>query len=156
MDHDKLMELTADIVSAHVSHNSVDATAVPRLIQSVYDALAKARQPVPVIEEKPQPVVSIRSSVKPDALTCLECGARFKMLKRHIQTDHGLFPADYRARWGLPGDYPMVAAHYAEKRRDLAKKIGLGRKPGAKVQRKAATNRATTPSEESSDTNAEG
>jgi predicted transcriptional regulator len=133
MDNETLMELTADIVSAHVGHNRVEAADVPRLIQAVYDALAGTGQPAPAPQEVLQPKVSIRSSIKPDAITCLDCGARMKMLKRHLATDHGLSPDDYRARWGLPGDYPMVAPDYSGKRRELAKSIGLGRKPGAKV-----------------------
>jgi predicted transcriptional regulator len=133
MDNETLMNLTVDIVSAHVGHNRVATNDVPRLIQSVYDALARAGAPTPAPEEKREPAVAIRSSVKPDAIACLECGAKMKMLKRHLATDHGLSPTDYRAQWGLPADYPMVAANYADKRRELAKKIGLGRKPGTRV-----------------------
>lgn len=146
MNNTTLLELTADIVSAHVGHNGVEAAALPRLIQSVYDALAGAGQPAPAIEERPEPAVSIRSSVKPDAIACLECGARMKMLKRHLSVDHGLSPADYRTRWGLPGDYPMVAPVYSGKRRELAVKIGLGRKPGeTSAARKAPGGRTKRP-----------
>jgi predicted transcriptional regulator len=133
MDNETLMELTTDIVSAHVGHNHVASTDVPRLIQSVYDALAGAARPAPVVENKPEPAVTIRASVKPDAITCLECGAKLKMLKRHLGADHGLSPADYRARWGLAADYPMTAPDYSAKRQQLAKAVGLGRKHLAKT-----------------------
>jgi predicted transcriptional regulator len=156
MDNSVLMELTTDIVSAHVGHNRIEASDVPRLIHSVYGALAHADHPAPVIEAKPQPAASIRSSVKPDAIACLECGAKLKMLKRHIGTDHGLSPADYRARWGLPAGYPMVAPAYSQKRQELAKKMGLGRKPGTKVKRKAALGTSRHRSEVTTAGNAEG
>jgi predicted transcriptional regulator len=81
--------------------------------------------------------VSVRASVKPDAVTCLDCGAKFKMLKRHLGTDHGITPAEYRVRWNLPADYPMVAPDYAAKRKELAVRIGLGRKPGQSPKAKA-------------------
>lgn len=131
MDNSILMELTADIVSAHVGHNQVETADVSRVIEAVYGALAGAAQPAPAAEEMPEPKVSVRASVRPEAISCLECGARMKMLKRHLATDHGLSPADYRRRWGLPHDYPMVAPDYSAKRQALAKSIGLGRKPGA-------------------------
>ena len=124
-----LITLTSDIVAAHVSNNSVAVDDVPALIQNVYGALAGLGA-APEVEEKPEPAVSVRSSVKADHIVCLEDGKNMKMLKRHLMTDHGLTPAEYRTRWGLPADYPMVAPDYAEKRRVLAKQIGLGRKPG--------------------------
>lgn len=124
-----LLDHVADIVSAHVSNNSVSAADLPSLIQSVYASLAALGQAPEPVEEKLTPAVSVRSSVKPDAVTCLECGARMKMLKRHLGTDHNLTPDSYRARWSLPADYPMVAPEYADRRRALAVKIGLGRKP---------------------------
>jgi predicted transcriptional regulator len=127
MTDETLLTLAADIVSAHVSNNTVAPVDVPRLIESVYASLAGLGREAPV-EEKREPAVSIRASVKPDTLTCLECGAKMKMLKRHLASDHGLTPADYRARWGLAADYPMVAADYAARRKELAVKIGLGRK----------------------------
>ena len=130
-----LITLTSDIVAAHVSNNSVAVDELPTLIKNVYGALsglgAAAQE-----EARPEPAVSIRASVKPDHLVCLEDGKKMKMLKRHLMTDHGMTPDEYRARWGLPSDYPMVAPEYAEKRRDLAKKIGLGRKPGQKRGRR--------------------
>lgn len=139
MADETLLTLAADIVSAHVSNNSVAAEALPGLIQGVYNTLVGLGQPAPVVEEKREPAVSIRSSIKADAITCLECGAKMKMLKRHLSTDHQLNPAEYRARWGLSGDYPLVAPDYAAKRKELAVKIGLGRKPGgAKAAAKPA------------------
>jgi predicted transcriptional regulator len=130
-----LITLTSDIVVAHISNNTVSAAEVTSLIQNVYSALAGLGAE-PAIEEKPQPAVSVRSSVKQDHLVCLEDGKKMKMLKRHLMTDHGLTPAEYRARWGLQNDYPMVAPEYAEKRRVLAKEIGLGRKPGQRRGRR--------------------
>ncbi|MGX7896039.1 MucR family transcriptional regulator [Tsuneonella sp. HG222] len=124
-----LITLTSDIVAAHVSNNYVAVQDVTALIQNVYGALAglgQVTEPAQVL----QPAVSVRASVKNDHLVCLEDGKKMKMLKRHLMTDHGMTPAEYRARWGLPADYPMVAPEYAEKRRTLAKEIGLGRKPG--------------------------
>jgi predicted transcriptional regulator len=130
-----LITLTSDIVAAHVSNNSVAVDELPVLIQNVYGALAGLG--VAAQEEvKPEPAVSIRASVKSDHLVCLEDGKKMKMLKRHLMTDHGLTPAEYRARWGLAADYPMVAPEYAEKRRALAKEIGLGRKPGQRRGRR--------------------
>ncbi len=130
-----LITLTADIVSSHVSNNDVDVTDVPMLIASVHGALA-AIDSDHAVEEMPEPAVSIRSSIKKDHIVCLEDGKKMKMLKRHLMTDHGMTPDEYRARWGLSADYPMVAPDYAETRRVLAKKIGLGRKPGQKRGRK--------------------
>ena len=126
-----LITLTSDIVAAHVSNNNVGVDEVPALIQNVYGALAGLGT-TPQVEAKPEPAVSIRASVKNDHIVCLEDGKKMKMLKRHLMTDHGLTPAEYRARWGLAADYPMVAPEYAETRRRLAKEIGLGRKPGQK------------------------
>jgi predicted transcriptional regulator len=137
MDHQNIIPLTADIVSAHVSHNSVAINDVPTLIQSVFNALAKAGEPAVVEEERPEPAVSIRASVKQDYIVCLEDGKKLKMLKRHLMTHYNLTPDEYRARWNLPADYPMVAPAYAETRRELAKSIGLGRKPGTKIKKPA-------------------
>ena len=132
-----LITLTSDIVAAHVSNNSVSVADLPTLITNVYSALAALRHTVPVVEAPPEPAVSIRSSVKPDHIVCLEDGKKLKMLKRHLMTHYNLTPDQYRARWGLAADYPMVAPNYAEKRRELAKKIGLGRKPSVKRGRPA-------------------
>lgn len=134
--NETLITLTSDIVAAHVSNNSVAVGDLAVLITNVYGALAGLGQPVQIDEPAPEPAVSIRSSVKPDHIVCLEDGKKLKMLKRHLMTHYNMTPEQYRARWNLPTDYPMVAPNYAEKRRELAKKIGLGRKPGAKRGRK--------------------
>jgi len=129
MADETLLTLASDIVSAHVSNNSVAISELPTLIQSVYASLSKLGEAQALVQEKREPAVSIRSSVKPDAVTCLECGAKFKILKRHLSTDHNLTTDEYRARWNLPTSYPLVAPVYAAKRKELALKIGLGRKP---------------------------
>jgi predicted transcriptional regulator len=131
-----LITLTSDIVAAHVSNNNVNVEDLPSLITNVYGALAGLGGTPVVEEEKPEPAVSVRASVKPDYIVCLEDGKKLKMLKRHLMTHYNMTPEEYRARWNLPADYPMVAPNYAEKRRELAKKIGLGRKPNAKRGRK--------------------
>jgi predicted transcriptional regulator len=136
--NEMLITLTSDIVAAHVSNNNVAVEDVAGLISNVFGALAGLGQAVVVEEKMPEPAVSIRSSIKPDYIVCLEDGKKLKMLKRHLMTHYNLTPDQYRARWNLPADYPMVAPSYAEKRRDLAKKIGLGRKPGQKRGRKKA------------------
>ena len=119
-----LATLTADIVSAHVSNNSVATAELPALIKSVFSSLAGLGEVPTSIEEKPVPAVPVRSSVKPDYIVCLEDGKKLKMLKRHLMTHYNMTPEDYRAKWGLPADYPMVAPNYAEERRQLAKDIG--------------------------------
>lgn len=133
--NEMLITLTSDIVTAHVANNNVDVADLPPLIQSVYGALAGLGV-TEQVEERPEPAVSVRASVKNDHVVCLEDGKKMKMLKRHLMTDHGMTPDEYRARWNLPADYPMVAPDYAEKRRELAKKIGLGRKPGQRRGRR--------------------
>ncbi len=134
--NEMLITLTSDIVAAHVSNNSVSVDDVAGLIGNVYGALAGLGQPVTVVETLPEPAVSIRASIKPDYIVCLEDGKKLKMLKRHLMTHYNMTPDQYRARWSLPADYPMVAPNYAERRRELAVKIGLGRKPGQKRGRK--------------------
>lgn len=128
-----LVTLTADIVAAHVSNNSVAVADLPLLIQNIHGALSGLGVPLAPVDVRPEPAVSIRSSVKPDYIVCLEDGKKLKMLKRHLMTHYQMTPEDYRAKWGLPADYPMVAPSYAETRRALAHKIGLGRKPAAKA-----------------------
>jgi predicted transcriptional regulator len=123
-----LITLTADIVAAHVSNNSVAVSDLPVLIQNVHGALTGLGTAAIVPEEKQEPAVSIRSSIKPDFIVCLEDGKKLKMLKRHLMTHYQMTPEQYRAKWNLPADYPMVAPNYAEQRRALAKKIGLGTK----------------------------
>ena len=127
-----LITLTADIVAAHVSNNSVAVSDLPILIANVHGALAGLGTPAAAPEIKQEPAVSIRSSIKPDYVVCLEDGKKLKMLNRHLMTHYQMTPDQYRTKWNLPGDYPMVAPNYAEQRRTLAKKIGLGtqrRKP---------------------------
>lgn len=133
-----LLELTAEIVSAHVSNNTVASGDVSGLIQSVFQALSRTVQPEVSEPVKQEPAVSVRSSVKPEYIVCLEDGAKLKMLKRYLRTNFNMSPEEYRAKWGLPKDYPMVAPNYAEQRRALARQIGLGRKKAepAKAARK--------------------
>jgi len=122
-----VLGLTAQIVSAHVSNNSVTPDALPSLIQEVYRTLSGVGKVAPP-PEKPQPAVAIRKSIFPDYIVCLEDGKKLKMLKRHLKTAYGLTPDQYRERWGLATDYPMVAPNYAKHRSSLAKQIGLGTK----------------------------
>ena len=130
MNKETLITLTSDIVAAHVSNNDVTVDSVPELITNVYSALSGLGDDGEADDTPPEPAVSIRASVKPDYIVCLEDGKKLKMLKRYLRTNYDMTPEEYRARWNLPADYPMVAPNYAAKRRDLAKKIGLGRKPG--------------------------
>jgi predicted transcriptional regulator len=136
IDQEALLALASDIIVSHVGNNTVASAELPSLIASVYGALAGLGKPVVRVEERPAAAVSVRASVKPDHMVCLEDGKKMKMLKRHLMTDHGLTPEQYRQRWNLPADYPMVASNYSEKRRELAVSFGLGRKPGAKVGRR--------------------
>ncbi|MBO6528240.1 MucR family transcriptional regulator [Erythrobacter sp.] len=136
-----LITLTSDIVAAHVGHNKVAVSDVSALIGNVHGALSGLGSQAPE-EPRHDPAVSIRASVKKDHIVCLDCGKKMKLLKRHLMTEHGMTVEEYRARWDLPVDYPMVAPDYAEKRRALAKKIGLGRKPGQKRGRKKKTAKA--------------
>ena len=131
---DTLLTLTADIVAAHVSNNSVAVSDLPNLIENVHGALRGISGKAAAPEEKLEPKVPIRSSVKPDYIVCLEDGKKLKMLKRHLMTHYQMTPDQYRQKWGLSSDYPMVAPNYAEQRRTLAKSIGLGtrRKKGSK------------------------
>lgn len=123
-----LMRLGADIVAAYVSRNAVAAEAIPDLIRSVHSALEGLGQEVaPVADERPKPAVPIGRSVQHDYIVCLEDGKRLKMLKRYLRSRYDMSPDDYRRRWGLPADYPMVAPAYAARRSDFAKQIGLGK-----------------------------
>ncbi|WP_395331863.1 MucR family transcriptional regulator [Novosphingobium sp. BL-8H] len=132
MIQEELLELTSDIVSAHVGNNLVSVDTLPQLIEAVYGSLASlGKEPEPAEpEHRGNPAVSIRASIKADALTCLECGSKQKMMKRHLARQHGLTPDEYRARWKLADDYPMTSADYSAKRAALAKEIGLGSKGG--------------------------
>jgi len=134
--NEMLITLTADIVAAHVSNNSVAVSDLPSLISNVHGALAGLSSGGSAPEVALEPAVPVRSSVKRDYIVCLEDGKKLKMLKRHLMTHYNMTPEQYRARWNLPADYPMVAPNYAERRRELAVKIGLGRKPGVKRGRK--------------------
>ena len=125
---DTLLTLTADIVAAHVSNNSVAVNDLPNLIQNVHGALSGISGAPAAPEARPEPKVPIRSSIKPDYIVCLEDGKKLKMLKRHLMTHYQMTPDQYRQKWGLSADYPMVAPNYAEQRRVLAKSIGLGTK----------------------------
>src|SRR5690606_21145204 len=129
----QILEMTADIVSAYVGNNEVSAAELPSLIQAIHASLAKvASGPVEAEPEPREPAVPIRKSISPDFLICLEDGRKFKSLKRHLRTKYDMSPEDYRAKWGLAKDYPMVAPNYAKARSELAKQMGLGqggRKP---------------------------
>lgn len=129
-DAEQLLTLTADIVAAHVSNNTVALTDLGSLIAQVHASLSTLGAVAPEPEAEMRPAVSVRASVKQDHIVCLEDGKKMKMLKRHLATDHGMTPTQYRAKWNLPDSYPMVAPAYAETRRELAVRIGLGRKPG--------------------------
>ncbi len=124
-----IIELTTEIVSAYVGHNTVASADLPTLILQVYEALSRASDGLvkpPVT--KSEPAISIRKSITPDYLICLEDGKQFKSLKRHLRTHYNMGPDEYREKWGLPRDYPMVAPNYAQARSKLAKKMGLGQK----------------------------
>jgi predicted transcriptional regulator len=125
--NETLIALTSDIVAAHVSNNSVAVSDLPLISNNVHGALfglsGKAAE-----QARPDPAVPVKSSIKPDYVVCLEDGKKLKMLKRHLMTHYGMTPDEYRVKWGLPSNYPMVAPNYAEKRRELAKAIGLGKK----------------------------
>ncbi len=133
-----LLALTAEIVAAHVANNKVEVESLPMLIQNVYKTLATAESGTPTLATRPTPAVTIKQSIRPDFIVCLEDGKKLKMLKRYLKTTYNLTPEQYRERWNLPADYPMVAPNYARQRSRLAKAIGLGSKP------KAATAKAKT------------
>lgn len=122
----ELSALTSQIVAAYVSNNTVSVTDLPGLIRQVHQSLLNVGQPVEVPSEKPVPAVSVKKSVHPDYIICLEDGKKLKMLKRHLKTAFNMTPEQYRDRWDLPADYPMVAPNYANQRSQLAKDIGLG------------------------------
>ena len=132
-----LHAMTTTIVAAHVAHNVVPVGDLSKLIQQVFEALANASASS-AAPEKPQPAVSIKRSITPDYIVCLEDGKKLKMLKRHLKTSYGLTPDEYRERWGLAADYPMVAPNYAAQRSALAKKIGLGTKPRKRKRKRKA------------------
>lgn len=127
-DNTQLLNLTAQIISAHVSHNTVAADSLPTLIRDVYRSLAGNETIEAEPEQRPEPAVNPKKSVFPDYIICLEDGKKLKMLRRHLKTAYGMTPEQYRERWNLSADYPMVAPNYAKQRSNLAKKIGLGTK----------------------------
>jgi predicted transcriptional regulator len=139
MAEDELLRITADVVAAYVGNNTLPTTQLADVINAVYRSLrgldAQAAEPPP---EPLKPAVPIRKSITPDYLVCLEDGKRLKMLKRHLRSTYNMTPDEYRMRWGLAADYPMVAPHYAEQRSEFAKKIGLGRDTGRQSARRAA------------------
>ncbi|ALJ12079.1 MucR family transcriptional regulator [Sphingopyxis macrogoltabida] len=141
-DTETLVTLTADIVAAHVSNNSVAISDIPLVIRSVHEALAGLSANAEPEPEPQQPAVSVRASIKPDYIVCLEDGKKLTMMRRYLMTNFGMTPDEYRAKWNLPKDYPMVAPNYAEKRRELAKQIGLGTKGRGGGRKPAARGRA--------------
>lgn len=126
----ELLEMTTDIVSSFVANNPVPAGGLPDLMKSVHDAVLELSSDDPVEPPRPDPAVPISKSITPDHIICLEDGRKLKMLKRYLRSRYDLTPQEYRARWNLPSDYPMVAPNYAKKRSAFAKEIGLGRKRG--------------------------
>jgi predicted transcriptional regulator len=131
VSRDDVLRMAVDVVAAYVGNNQVSTGQLPDIINSVYNSLLTLDVPpeeVPV--EAPKPAVNVRKSVTPEYIVCLEDGKKLKMLKRHLRTTYNMSPEEYRAKWNLPPDYPMVAPNYARQRSDFAKKIGLGRKAG--------------------------
>ncbi|MFP4313952.1 MAG: MucR family transcriptional regulator [Alphaproteobacteria bacterium] len=126
--HEELLHLTTEIVSSYVSHNTVGTHEITPVIENVFKTLSGLGQESNILADRPQPAVPIKKSIQPDYLICLEDGKKLKMLKRHLKTAYDMSPEEYRERWGLPADYPMVAPNYAERRSKLAKDIGLGTK----------------------------
>jgi predicted transcriptional regulator len=141
-----LLGLTAEIVAAHVSNNPVSLADLPALIQEVYRTLSSVGQAPAAQPERPQPAVPVKKSITPGYLICLEDGKKLKMLKRHLKTSYNLTPEQYRERWGLAPDYPMVAPDYAKHRSSLAKKIGLGTKPRGRPARSGRAAATANPS----------
>jgi predicted transcriptional regulator len=139
LDQSELLQLTTEIVASHVSNNTVAVGDLAELIRQVYGSLHNL-SPTPAQEEaeRPQPAVAIKKSVTPEFIICLEDGKKLKMLKRHLKTRYDMTPDEYRKRWALPDDYPMVAPSYAQQRSDLAKKIGLGTKPRSRARKAGA------------------
>ncbi len=130
-----LLRMTADMVVAYVGNNPLPVSGLTSVIHTVHGSLIALNGAEPSSPEPQRPAVSIRRSVQPDHLVCLENGKKLKMLKRHLRTTYGMTPEDYRAKWGLAPDYPMVAPDYAKQRSEFAKKIGLGRKTGRRKKR---------------------
>jgi predicted transcriptional regulator len=127
-----LLRMTAEVAAAYVGNNPVAAAQLPEVIKTIHSSISALDGGAPVGASGLKPIVPIKKSITPDYIICLEDGKKLKMLKRHLRTSYGLTPEEYRIKWGLPADYPMVAPNYAEQRSAFAKKIGLGRKPGAR------------------------
>jgi predicted transcriptional regulator len=126
--HIEILTLTTEIASSYVSNNKLEQDEIPQLIDSIYKSLSSVNSVAPHLAERPQPAVPIKRSLTDDYIICLEDGKKLKMLKRHLKTSYNMTPEEYRERWGLPADYPMVAPSYAKRRSSLAKDIGLGKK----------------------------
>jgi predicted transcriptional regulator len=124
--HGQVLRMVTDVISSYLKKNPVPSGDLPNVISSIYGALIAPHAPVEAPEQRPEPAVPVRRSVTPDYIICLEDGKKLKMLKRHLATAYGMTPDDYRQRWGLPPEYPMVAPNYAAQRSTLAKQIGLG------------------------------
>jgi predicted transcriptional regulator len=133
----ELLSMTTDIVAAHVTNNQVEVADLPKVIKQVYSALAEICGQRPALGDRPEPAVSVKKSITDDYIVCLEDGKKLKMLKRHLKTAYNMSPEQYRERWGLPADYPMVAPNYAKQRSGLAMKIGLGRKRKSQLDQAA-------------------
>jgi len=140
--HSDAVELAAEIVASYVAHNSVPASELAHLIHNVHPALTSLGQPVVAEVKHQEPAVSVKKSITPDYIYCLEDGKKFKSLKRHLRTKFDMSPEEYRAKWGLPSDYPMVAPSYAAARSNLALAMGLGQKSKANVGRKKVSKAA--------------
>jgi predicted transcriptional regulator len=129
ISHDDILRMAVGVVAAYVSKNALPAGQIPEVIHTVYSSLSQLDSHAPEVKaEIPRPAVPVKRSVTPDYIVCLEDGKKLKMLKRHLRTTYNMTPDEYRAKWGLSADYPMVAPNYAAQRSDFAKKIGLGRK----------------------------
>ena len=136
-DQRELLQITSEIVAAFMMKNTIEQSEVPALIGQVHATLSDLSTAEP--EAPPEPAVPVKRSVTREYLVCLECGRKLKMLKRHLATEHGMTPAEYRERWGLPANYPMVASAHSEKRQEIARKIGLGRSGSGGRRKKKAS-----------------
>ncbi|MDE1147914.1 MAG: MucR family transcriptional regulator [Azospirillaceae bacterium] len=135
----QLLRMTSEIVSAYVGKNALPAQQIPEIISTVYNSLSGLDTPQVEVQAEPQrPAVPVRKSVTPEYIVCLEDGKKLKMLKRHLRSTYNMTPDEYRAKWGLPPDYPMVAPNYAAQRSEFAKKIGLGKAPSDQPRRRAS------------------
>ena len=139
ISHSDMLRMTTDVVAAYVARNDIAANHIQDVINTVYSSLRNIENPQNETKSEPQkPAVSIKKSIQPDYLICLEDGKKLKMLKRHLRTMYNMTPDEYRAKWGLPPEYPMVAENYATQRSNFAKKIGLGKAPKLEKQRRTA------------------